>query len=72
MELVRLMKLPIPEIKVCWRKTRTWSSRTQSFFQENPKAGDINYGMIAHGNDKSRNMVIRDVIATDAIVTMLS
>ena len=28
-----------------------------------PKAGDINYGMIAHGNDKSRNTAIHDVIA---------
>ena len=37
--------------------------RTRSFVKENPKVGDINYGMIAHGNDKSRNMVIRDVIA---------
>ena len=37
--------------------------RTQSFVKENPKEGDINYGMIAHGNDKSRNTVIRDVIA---------
>ena len=37
--------------------------KTQSSVKENPKAGDINYGMIAHGNDKSRNMVIRDVIA---------
>ena len=42
------------------------------FCQENPKAGDINYGMIAHGNDKGRNTVIRDVIATDTMVTELS
>ena len=44
-------------------KTGAWSIRTQSFCQENPKAGDVNYGMIAHGNDKGRNTVIRDVIA---------
>ena len=37
--------------------------RNSRICQENPKAGDINYGMIAHGNDKSRNTVIRDVIA---------
>ena len=37
--------------------------RTQGFVKENPKAGDINYGEIAHGNDKGRNTVIRDVIA---------
>ena len=29
----------------------------------NPKAGDINYGMIAHGNDMGINTAIRDVIA---------
>ena len=37
--------------------------KTQSSAKENPKAGDINYGMIAHGNDKGRNMAIHDVIA---------
>ena len=63
MELGRLRKLLIPEIKVYWRNTGTWSMRTQSFYQENPKAGDVNYGMIAHGNDKSRNAAIQDVIA---------
>ena len=62
MELGRLWKLSILEIKVYRRKTETRSMRTQSFVKENPKTGDINYGMIAHGNDKSRNMVIRDVI----------
>ena len=46
--------------------------RTQSFVKENPKAGDINYGMIAHGNDKGRNTVIRDVITIDTMVTELS
>ena len=30
MELGRLRKLSIPEIKVCLRKTGTWSIRTQS------------------------------------------
>ena len=63
MELVRLLKLSIPEIKVCRRKTGTWSVKTQSFCQENPKAGDINYGMIAHGGDMGINMDIHDVIA---------
>ena len=63
MEFVRLLKLSIPEIKVCQRKTGTWSIKTQSFCQENPKAGDINYGMIAHGNDKSRNTDTHEVIA---------
>ena len=36
--------------------------KTQSSIKENPKAGDINYGMIAHGNDKSRNTAIHGVI----------
>ena len=35
----------------------------QRFCQENLTARDINYGMIAHGNDKGRNMAIHDVIA---------
>ena len=63
MELGRLWKLSIPEIKMYRRKTGTWSIRTQSFCQENPKAGDINYGMIAHGNDKGRNTAIHGIIA---------
>ena len=63
MELVRLLKLSIPEIKVCRRKTGTWSVKTQGFCQENPKPGDINYGMIAHGNDMGINTTIQDVIA---------
>ena len=37
--------------------------KTQSSVKENPKAGDINYGEIAHGNDKSRNTAIHEVIA---------
>ena len=45
------------------RKTGTWSIRTQSFYQENPKEGDVNYGMIAHGNDKGRNTAIHGIIA---------
>ena len=63
MDLGRLWKLSIPKIKVYRRKTEHGELKTSKFWQENPKAGDINYGMIAHGNDKSRNTVIRDVIA---------
>ena len=37
--------------------------KTQSSVNEDPKAGDINYGEIAHGNDKSRKTAIHDVIA---------
>ena len=63
MEFVRLLKLSIPKIKACRRKTGIWSVKTQSFCQENPKVGDINYGMIAHGRDMGKNMAIHDVIA---------
>ena len=62
MELGRLWKLSIPEIKVYRRKTGACRVKNSRICQENPKAGDINYGMIAHGNDKSRNMDIHDVI----------
>ena len=34
MELVRLLKMSIPEIKVYRRKTETWSIRTQSFVKK--------------------------------------
>ena len=63
MELGRLWKPSMPEIKVYRRKTGTWSIRTQSFCQENPKVGDINDGMITHGNDMGINTTIHDVIA---------
>ena len=62
LEVGRLWKPSMPEIKVYRRKTGTWSIRTRSFVKENPKAGDINYGEIAHGNDKSRNPAIHDVM----------
>ena len=44
-------------------KDRNMEHENSKFCQGNPNAGDINYGMIAHGNNKSRNTVIRDVIA---------
>ena len=72
MELGRLWKLSIPEIKVYSRKTKTWRVKNLKVLSRNPKAGDINCGEIAHGNDKSRNTVIRDVIPANAIVTVLS
>ena len=63
MELGRLWKLSMPEIKVCWRKTGACRVKNSRICEENLKAGDINYGMIAHGNDKSRNMTIDGIIA---------
>ena len=46
-----------------------WNSK---FCQENPKAGDINYGIKVHGNDKSRSTAIQGVITRYAIVTVRS
>ena len=37
--------------------------QNSKFCQENPKAGDINYGIKVHVNDQGRNMDIQDVIA---------
>ena len=40
------------------------ASKTQIFSRrENPKIGDINYGMITHGRDIVINMDIHDAIA---------
>ena len=44
-------------------KDRNMEHQNSKFCQENPKAGDINYEMKAHGNDKGRNTVICDDIA---------
>ena len=43
-------------------KDRNMEHRTQSFVKETLRQ-EISTGKIAHGNDKSRNTVIRDVIA---------
>ena len=71
MELGRLWKLSIPEIKVYRRKTETRSMRTRSFVKETLRQ-EISTGKIAHDNDKGRNTVIRDVITIDTVVTELS
>ena len=63
MELVRLWKLSIPEIKVCRRKTGTWSVKPQSFCQENPKAGEISYGMKDHGSNRGIDTTNHGIIA---------
>ena len=44
-------------------KDRNMEHQNSKFCQENPKAGDINYGMIAHDRDIVINMDIQDVIA---------
>ena len=45
--------------------------RTQSFVKKTLRQ-EISTGKIAHGNDKGRNTVIRDVITIDTVVTELS
>ena len=72
MELGRLRKPSILEIKVYRRKTEHGELKTSKFCQENPKAGDINYGDIAHGNDKSRTTAIHEVSPAYDIFTVLS
>ena len=72
MELVRLLKLLIPEIKVCRRKTGAWSVKTQSFCQENPKAGDINYGRYLMAMTRAETRLTMMLSPAYAIVTMLS
>ena len=43
------------------------------FYQRNPKAGDINCGEIAHGNDKSKKTRLSVMSSpSNAIVTVLS
>ena len=44
MELGRLRKPPIPEIKVYRRRTEHGELETSKFCEENLKVGDINYG----------------------------
>ena len=72
MELGRLWKLSIPEIKVYQRKTKHGELKTSKFCQENPKAGDINYGMIAHGMTRAETWLSVMSLPADAIVTVLS
>ena len=72
MELGRLWKLSIPEIKVYQRKTETRSMRPQSFVKENPKAGDINYGRQLMGMTRAETRLSVMSSPADAIVTVLS
>ena len=62
--LVRLLKLPIPEIKVNKRRTGTWGIETRVFGRhDDPKKGDIIYEMIARNKDMGINTAIHDAIA---------
>ena len=44
-------------------KDRSMEHQNSKFYQENPKAGDINYGMKAHGSNMGINTAIHGVIA---------
>ncbi|KAE8797429.1 hypothetical protein D1007_27404 [Hordeum vulgare] len=64
MELVHMMKLPIPEIKMTKRKSGFWGVRTNVFGRkEDPKTEDINYGTLTHDYDMGMNTVVHDAIA---------
>uniref|UniRef100_A0A8I6WBA6 Uncharacterized protein n=1 Tax=Hordeum vulgare subsp. vulgare TaxID=112509 RepID=A0A8I6WBA6_HORVV len=63
MELVQMMKLSIPEIKVTKRKSGFWGVRTKVFgCKEDPKTEDINYGTLTHDCDMGMNAVVHDAI----------
>uniref|UniRef100_A0A8I6YT82 Uncharacterized protein n=1 Tax=Hordeum vulgare subsp. vulgare TaxID=112509 RepID=A0A8I6YT82_HORVV len=62
MELVHMMKLPIPEIKVTKRESGFWGVRTKIFVhKEDPKTEDINYGTLTHDCDMGMNTDVHDV-----------
>ncbi|KAE8780406.1 hypothetical protein D1007_46487 [Hordeum vulgare] len=64
MELVHMMKMPIPEIKMTRRKSGFWGVRTKIFGRkEDPKTEDINYGTLTHDCDMGTNTVVHDAIA---------
>ena len=43
-------------------KDRNMEHQDSKFCQENPKVGEFNYGIKAHGNDKGRHTANHDVI----------
>ncbi|KAE8796382.1 hypothetical protein D1007_28679 [Hordeum vulgare] len=64
MELVHMMKLPIPDIKVTKRKSGFSGVRTKVFGRkEDPKTKDINYGALTHDCDMGMNIVVHDNIS---------
>ncbi|KAE8817783.1 hypothetical protein D1007_04552 [Hordeum vulgare] len=64
MELVQMMKLPIPEIKVTKRKSGFLCVRTKVFGRkDDPKAEDINHGTLTHDCDMGMNTIVHDAIA---------
>uniref|UniRef100_A0A8I6X6T9 Uncharacterized protein n=1 Tax=Hordeum vulgare subsp. vulgare TaxID=112509 RepID=A0A8I6X6T9_HORVV len=64
MELVQMMKLLIPEIKVTKTKSRFLGVRTKVFGRkEDPNTEDINNDTLAHDCDMGMNTVVHDAIA---------
>uniref|UniRef100_A0A8I6WQN2 Uncharacterized protein n=1 Tax=Hordeum vulgare subsp. vulgare TaxID=112509 RepID=A0A8I6WQN2_HORVV len=64
MELVQMIKLPIPEIKVTKTKSGFSGIRTNVFGRkEDPKTEDINYGTLTHDCDMGMNTGVHDAIA---------
>ncbi|KAE8805226.1 hypothetical protein D1007_18781 [Hordeum vulgare] len=64
MELVHVMKLSIPEIKVTKRKYGFWCVRTKIFGRkEHPKTEDINYGTLTYDCGMGMNTDVHDAIA---------
>ncbi|KAE8815930.1 hypothetical protein D1007_06465 [Hordeum vulgare] len=63
MELVQMMKLPIPKIKMTKRKSGFWGVRTKVFGRkEDPKTKDSNYGTLTHDCDMGMNTDVHDAI----------
>ena len=64
MELVRLLKLPIPEIKETKRTSRSWGVKTQVFGRkEDPKTANISFRTICGDCDMGINTAVHDAIA---------
>ncbi|KAE8788110.1 hypothetical protein D1007_37895 [Hordeum vulgare] len=64
MELVQMMKLSIPEIKVTKRKSGFRGVRTKDFgHKEDPETEDINYSTLTDDCDMCMNTVVHDAIA---------
>ncbi|KAE8816592.1 hypothetical protein D1007_05933 [Hordeum vulgare] len=65
MELVLILNLPIPEIKVTKRKYGSWGIRTRVFGRkEDPKSEYINYGTLYHDCDIGMNTRVHDAIGS--------
>ena len=62
-DLVRLLKLPIPKIKASKTTSRSWGVKTQVFGRKDPKTADISFGTINGDCDMGISTVVHDAIA---------